>query len=129
MFALSHPHHEYPLTGDPTLRQLYAGLRGRISRRSFWLHGVLGLSAFNVVALALFEIAGLRPELAKGAANLLVAWPLLALSAKRWHDRDLTGWLAALWLVPVIGQIAALVGNGFLPGTAGENRFGQAPSR
>lgn len=129
MFALSHPHHAYPLTGDPTLRQLYAGLQGRISRRTFWLHGVLGLSAFSFVAMALLEIAGVRPDMAEGAANLLLAWPLIAISAKRWHDRNLTGWLALLWLVPVVGQIAALVANGFLRGTPGENRFGQAPSR
>jgi uncharacterized membrane protein YhaH (DUF805 family) len=129
MFALPHPHHLYPLTGDLTLRQLYLGLQGRIGRRSFWLHGVLGLSAFSLLATALFEIAGLRPEHAEGAANLLVAWPLLAISAKRWHDRDLTGWLALLWLVPVVGQIGALVCNGFLPGQKGDNRFGPAPSR
>ena len=126
MFTLPHPHSPYALTGDPSLRQVYLGVHGRLGRRSFWLHGVLGLTVFSVVAMALLEIAGVRPELAEKTANLLVIWPLLAISAKRWHDRDLSGWLALVLLVPVIGQLVALLFNGFLPGTPGDNRFGPA---
>ena len=129
MFAQAFAPSPYLLTGDPTLAQLYLGFSGRLSRRAFWLHGVLGLTIFSLVAMALFEIAGLPPERAEATANLLIVWPLLAISAKRWHDRDLSGWLALLLLLPLVGQVIALVVNGFLPGTPGENRFGPAPAR
>lgn len=129
MFALAFAPSPYLLSGDSTLAQLYLGFNGRLTRRSFWLHGVLGLTVFSLVAMALLEIAGMAPERAEATANLLIVWPLLAISAKRWHDRNLSGWLALLLLLPVVGQLIALVVNGFLRGTPGENRFGPAPQR
>ena len=124
MFALPHPHTSPLLADDLTFWQLYAGLQGRINRRSFWLHGVLALLVVGVVLMALLEIAGLPPERAEKLANLLIAWPAIAISAKRWHDRDRSAWWVLVTLVPLIGQLWALIDNGFLPGTRGKNRFG-----
>ncbi len=59
--------------------------------------------------------------------NLLLVWPALAVSVKRWHDRDKSGVWVLLNLVPVIGWIWALIDNGFLRGTKGPNRFGDDP--
>jgi uncharacterized membrane protein YhaH (DUF805 family) len=108
--------------------RLYTSLRGRVGRRSFWLHGVLALLAVGVVGMALLEIAGLRPDRAERVVNLLIAWPAIAISAKRWHDRDRTGWWVLIALIPVLGQLWALLNNGFLRGTPGPNRFGDEPA-
>jgi len=149
MFALPHPHAPATLTDDLTIWQLYFGLHGRIGRRNYWLHGVLGLMVFSLVAMALLEIAGFRPERAEAIVNLLVAWPAFAISAKRWHDRGNATWWGLLALVPwasrlvaladgwvvvltglaTITQLIVLLFNGLLPGTRGPNRYGPAPSR
>ena len=113
----------------PPLR-LYFSLRGRIGRRQFWWHGVLGLLMAGLVLMALLEIAGVAPERAEQLANLVILWPMIAISVKRWHDRDRSGWWVLLVLVPtVIGQLWALIDNGFVAGTKGPNRFGEVPPR
>lgn len=49
---------------------------------------------------------------------------LLTLMAKRWHDRDKSGFWTLLCLVPVIGGLWCLTELLLFRGTAGENRFG-----
>lgn len=149
MFSLPHHHTPPTLTGDPTLWQLYTGLQGRVGRRTFWLHGVIGLTVFSIVAMALLEIAGYRREEAAMVANLAIAWPLFAISAKRWHDWDCATWWGLVAVIPLVGrilvlldgwwmpmasvtllaQIVVLIFNGLLPGTRGANRYGPPPSR
>ncbi len=118
-----------PLDDSMSPVQLYLGLRGRIDRRGFWLYGVLALLAVGMVLMALLEIAGVHPERAERIANLVIAWPAIAVSVKRWHDRDKPGWWVLITLIPLIGQLWALIDNGFLRGTRGPNRFGPEPAR
>ncbi|HSI58419.1 MAG TPA: DUF805 domain-containing protein [Ideonella sp.] len=109
--------------------QIFLSPHGRISRRSFWLYGVLALLALAVVGIALLNIAGVRSDQAENFVNLLLAWPFIAISAKRWHDRDKSAWWVLVNLIPAIGSLWALIDNGFLRGTAGPNRFGEDPLR
>ena len=51
-------------------------------------------------------------------------WPWLAISAKRWHDRDKSGLWSLITLVPIIGGLWMLVEYGFLSGKRGRNPFG-----
>lgn len=53
--------------------------------------------------------------------------PGLALSIKRWHDRDKSGWWVLIAFVPLVGPIWALVETGFLEGTKGPNQYGPDP--
>ena len=53
----------------------------------------------------------------------------LAVSVKRLHDRNLSGWWILFSLVPIIGGIWAIVTLYFLPGTRGPNQFGADPRR
>jgi uncharacterized membrane protein YhaH (DUF805 family) len=107
--------------------RMFFSLRGRVSRRDFWLFGVLALIGLAVLAHALLGIARVPPQTADLIVNLLLVWPALAVSVKRWHDRDKAGWWVLLNLLPVIGWLWALVDNGFLRGTTGPNRFGDDP--
>jgi uncharacterized membrane protein YhaH (DUF805 family) len=117
------PHRPEP----PTLAQTYFGFGGRVSRRTFWLHGVLGLLGFGLLATALLDIARVAPEAGDAWVDLLLLWPSLALSVKRWHDRDKSAWWLLLVFLPGIGAIWFLVECGFLRGTAGPNRYGADP--
>ena len=106
---------------------LYFDLRGRLSRRQFWLHGVLALVGVALAAHALLGIARVPPQTADVLVNLLLLWPALAVSVKRWHDRDKSGWWVLLNLLPLAGWLWALVDNGFVRGTRGPNRYGEDP--
>jgi len=128
MFALPTHHSPPPPLGEAmTPVQLYMGLHGRVNRRGFWLYGVLALLVVGMVLMALLEIAGFHPDRAEYIVNALIAWPAISVSAKRWHDRDKSGWWVLVALIPLIGQLWALIDNGFLRGTRGPNRFGPEP--
>jgi uncharacterized membrane protein YhaH (DUF805 family) len=110
----------------PPLRMFF-GLRGRIARRDYWLCGMLALLGLAVLMHALLGIARVRAPRADLIVNLLLLWPAIAVSVKRWHDRDKSGWWVLLSLLPVIGWIWVLVDNGFLRGTQGPKRYGDDP--
>jgi len=118
------------LGADPqrlSLTQLYVGLHGRIPRRTFWLHGVLSLLLLGIVINALLDIANLDNETAGKLVNLVFLWPLIAVSVKRQHDFNFSGWWALIHFVPAVGSLLLLLADGALPGTHGPNRFGIDP--
>lgn len=108
-----------------TVQQILFSFRGRIPRKTYWIWGVVVLIAFSVFSSLLLGILGMDEMLASVLVNLLVLWPAFAVSIKRWHDRDKSGWWLLINFIPVIGMIWALVENGFLRGTPGPNRFGE----
>ena len=116
------------LGADPqrmSLPRLYLGLKGRIPRRTFWLHGVLSLFLMMLFVNALLDIARVDDDLAGKLVNLVFAWPCIAVSAKRLHDFDFSAWWLLVNLTGV-GVLVMLVA-GLLPGTRGANRFGTDP--
>ena len=52
--------------------------------------------------------------------------PNLAVSVRRLHDQDRSGWLLLLILIPIVGWFALFVFM-CLEGTQGRNRFGDDP--
>ena len=58
---------------------------------------------------------------------LCMAWFGVAVTAKRWHDRNRSGWTVLIFLIPIVGQIWTLVECGFLKGNQNDNRFGPSP--
>jgi uncharacterized membrane protein YhaH (DUF805 family) len=105
-----------------SLIKIYFRFSGRISRATWWL-------AFIPIAL----LAGVAQWADEHDWSILlglaIIWPCLAIYAKRWHDRDKSAWWTLITLVPLVGPIWALVECGFLPGTIGQNHFGQPPIR
>ncbi len=100
--------------------------KGRINRQDYWLQGILPLT----VLLFLFAALGawLVPN-SMGLGILLAPFPLIypyfAVSAKRFHDLNLSSWWLIAFLVPFVGLIAPFV-LGFWPGGDGANRFDRA---
>ena len=112
----------------PSLRSLLLNLDGRISRRTWWLWGValpLGLALYFTVLL---RVVGVSPRSTDIGVNLLLLWPALAVSVKRWHDRGKSGWWVLVALIPFVGWLWLLIENGLLRGDAGANRFGEPPT-
>lgn len=118
------------LPHDPTSpRFVFLAVKGRVSRRTFWIYGVAALLGLGLLGHALLGIAGVSRSSSELIVNLLLVWPAIAISAKRWQDRDRAPWWVLVSLVPIVGWLWALVDNGFVRGTPGTNRFGDAPPR
>jgi len=110
-----------------TMAQKLFSFEGRISRNTFWLCTLIHfLVALLVVGFMMFT-----PELVAGVACLLILLPLfwsgLAVEIKRWHDRDKSGWMIFVTLIPVIGGWWRFIECGFLAGTPGPNSYGPDP--
>lgn len=100
---------------------------GRINRAKFWL----GIVSIWVILLIIGGIAGAMNStfgwLIFAVLYVGVIWVGLAVSIKRWHDRDKSGWWVLIGLIPIIGGIWALVETDFLEGTQGPNQYGPDP--
>ena len=110
-----------------TLGELYLSVNGRISRSTLWLKYVLPVVIIDVIVAI---VAGASPKTGNTISlivGLILIWPGIAVSVKRWHDRDKSAWWLIVQLIPVIGWIWALIELGFLKGTDGPNRFGPDP--
>jgi uncharacterized membrane protein YhaH (DUF805 family) len=108
---------------------LFTSIEGRISRQPFWI----GTAILTVISwLANLIISGIFGKgMIGGLLSLIVAlvllYPTIALAAKRWHDRDKSGWWNLTLLIPFFGWLWYSVECGFLAGTPGPNRFGPDP--
>lgn len=118
----------------------YADFSGRSRRREYWMFALF----YVLVMIALNAVFGTNEvERGNGAFSygsrlvgaggwigglfwLVSIVPGLAVSVRRLHDQDRTGWLLLLWFIPVLGWFALLVLM-CLEGTRGPNRFGPDP--
>ena len=111
-----------------SLKDLLFRLRGRVDRRTWWLWAVAMPLGMGLYLTVLFRVTGMPVRLADNAVNLLLLWPVVAVSVKRWHDRDKRGWWVLVNVIPVVGWLWALLENGLLPGDRGANRYGEPPT-
>ncbi|MGD8402090.1 MAG: DUF805 domain-containing protein [Anaerolineales bacterium] len=110
-----------------SLGEVYFSFNGRIGRETYWVKGVLPILVLSffvgIMDAALFSYS--RSEgLIRLIWNLLILWPALALSVKRWHDRDKSGFWVLIGLIPIVGQVWIFIEAGLLPGTDGPNQYG-----
>ncbi len=113
--------------GEIDWQELLFSFDGRINRAKFW-SGVGAVFVGYLVIYVLFlaiDSGALRAIL--GLLYLGFIWPSLAISIKRWHDRDKSGWWVLIGIIPIIGPIWALIETGFLEGTNGPNQHGPDP--
>lgn len=157
--------------------QMLFSANGRIRRRDFWLWTVVVLIAANVIDLIshkvltghpvsqyildrgqMFTSTGTSFGIAVWSMLLVVQWPMICLNAKRWHDRNRTGYIAvalaivnlavlvcqgfhlvyvarstpAYWGLLVVGLVVGIwpfVELGCLDGTKGPNKYGPSPKQ
>jgi uncharacterized membrane protein YhaH (DUF805 family) len=100
----------------------YAVFRGRARRREYWY-----FMLFSVLAMALFEIVGGRTGgILLVVYALLLFLPSLAVSVRRLHDTNRSGWWLLINMVPFIGAIVLFVFL-VLDSQRGENQYGPNP--
>jgi uncharacterized membrane protein YhaH (DUF805 family) len=108
----------------------YFDFSGRARRKEYWMFTLFSVIVAFVLGIvdgatgATLGIEGLG--LFGGLYVLAVLIPSIAVSVRRLHDIDRSGWWLLILLVPVIGAIVLLVWA-CSNGTQGNNRFGPDP--
>lgn len=133
----------------------YADFNGRSRRMEFWSFGLFNMIVYLVLGGVFVATTGTLSSLGNiengggigaitsvmfgGVGLLLVIYwlativPSLAVTVRRLHDRDMSGWwylgFMVLSMIPLVGFVAgiAFLVITFLPGTPGTNRFGPDP--
>ncbi|MCL0053741.1 DUF805 domain-containing protein [Dehalococcoidia bacterium] len=95
----------------------YATFSGRASRSEYWwFHLALWLS----FVLLIVPLIGILIYVVIVLGSII---PSVAVSARRLHDSNKSGWYQLIGLVPFIGGIALIVLYA-LPSDKGENKYG-----
>ena len=93
--------------GVKRLRSHWLSLKGRSTRKEYWLIGLciyilVGL-ALNIASIILFFILpGIRSNLITTPVTLALIYMNFALSVRRLHDIGYSGWYALLAYIPLI---------------------------
>ena len=107
-----------------TVFSKYAVFEGRAVRSEFWWWTLFSVGVSVVLNLAKITVSPI-------VGVLVVLWglgtliPNLAVSVRRLHDIDRSGWWWLLWLLPVIGWLILIYWY-CQPGTPAANRFDAA---
>jgi uncharacterized membrane protein YhaH (DUF805 family) len=102
----------------------YAEFNGRARRTEYWMFAL-----FNVIiSLVLGLIEGIAggPGVLASLYSLAVFVPSIAVSVRRLHDTDRSGWWLLIGFVPLFGVIALLVFM-VLDSQPGNNQYGANP--
>lgn len=121
----------------------YFDFSGRSRRKEYWM-----FTLFNVIIYTVLIVIGLLgvpwKEMSDGASNPqpgIALWialglagiyflasviPSIAVTVRRFHDQDMSGWFYFLRFIPYVGGIVLIVFM-CIQGAKGENRFGFDP--
>lgn len=110
----------------------YATFSGRARRSEFWwwqlLCVLLNVSPFILAVLGYLAAPSAVDWLVwvGYAINAAILIPDMAITCRRLHDIERSGWWQVLFLVPIVGWVL-FVWWCVKPGDAGPNRFGPSP--
>ena len=108
----------------------YAVFKGRARRKEYWFFILFNLIASLVLTVVDYMTGSLNAELGMGLLSglysLAVLIPSLAVTVRRLHDTDRTGWWILIGLIPLIGVIVLLVFM-LLDSQPGDNQYGANP--
>jgi uncharacterized membrane protein YhaH (DUF805 family) len=104
----------------------YAVFSGRASRSEYWFFVLFQL--LLLIVLLIVDVLVFRGSMAALATLgwLILLLPGFAVTVRRLHDIDMSGWWILMSFVPLIGGILLLVWT-CQRGTQGPNRFGTGP--
>lgn len=111
----------------------YASFSGRARRREYWWYQVLTAIVVTVLMIIDAVVFGVNWWAYDGAAGPLATFaalffviPNLAVSVRRLHDRDKSGWWVLIAVFPLIGFLF-LFYQYISAGTPGDNQYGPDP--
>ena len=104
----------------------YAVIDGRARRTEYWMFVLFNIIALFILAVIDEIVFGDGYLILQGIYQLAVLVPTIAVSVRRLHDTDKSGWWLLLAFIPLLGAIALLI-MFCIPGTSGENTYGPDP--
>ncbi|MFM5954500.1 MAG: DUF805 domain-containing protein [Novosphingobium sp.] len=119
----------------------YADFEGRSRRMEYWMYQVFTLAIYLVCGAVMLlgvpwgemESVDAQPGpvfwVGLGMAGLwyLVTFiPDIAVTVRRFHDQDMSGWMYLLRFIPYLGGLVVMVFM-FIDGQRNANRFGADP--
>ena len=110
-----------------TLRQFCFSFTGRIDRTSYWGYAIISIFVLLVVALTIEDMDDTTGKLMAGIVFLKVLFMDIAVTVKRLHDTNRSGWCILIGSIPIIGCIYLFIVCGCLRGTEGDNRYDSPP--
>jgi len=105
------------------LKNKYATFDGRARREEFWMFTLISLIISIVVGIVAKTI-GL--EFLSFVYSIAVLVPSIAVTTRRLHDTNRSGWWQLIVLVPIIGIIVLIVWCA-TDSDAGSNQYGENP--
>ena len=118
----------------------YADFSGRSRRKEYWMFALFYILVYIAMSVLFGSNEAVRTPTGFGYGSRLIGGagvvgmlfalfsfiPSLAVSVRRLHDQDRSGWMLLLGLIPLVGGIVLLVLM-CLEGTSGGNRYGPDP--
>lgn len=118
----------------------YADFTGRARRKEFWLFWLFLIGVEVAFSILINIASGSMGEMdfmtmngpgkamfgLYGLVMLALLVPSLAVSIRRLHDTNRTGWWVLIGLIPLLGALVLIVFN-VLDGTPGPNKYGEDP--
>jgi uncharacterized membrane protein YhaH (DUF805 family) len=108
----------------------YAVFKGRARRKEYWFFALFNLIVSVVLTGVDYMTGSLDMELGvgllSGLYSLAILIPSLAVTVRRLHDTDRTGWWLLIAFIPLIGAIVLLVFM-LLDSKPGDNQYGPNP--
>ena len=107
----------------------YVGFDGRARRKEYWMFYLFNV-IISVVLAIIDGVVGLKTSsgfgMLVGLYLLAVLLPGIAVTTRRLHDVDKSGWWQLITLIPLIGAILLIVWMA-TAGNSSSNRFGPDP--
>lgn len=118
------------------IKNNYANFSGRARRKEYWMFTLVNTIIITVLYVILISSVDMSTGetsslgsivgIIIGIYSLAVIVPSLAVTIRRFHDQDKSGWMFLLAFIPAVGGLIVFVFM-CLEGTKGDNRFGPDP--
>lgn len=99
-----------------SIKELLFSFQGRIGRKTFWIWNAIYYASILGFAVGSNTLFPAFSHLILPAFLLLLVIPDLAITAKRWHDRDKSNWWLLLNIPLIIGRLVVPSGDPSLAG-------------
>ena len=120
-------------TNEPTLIQLaitplkkYATFNGRARRTEYWTFQLLSLLVIGAFFYIETEVINQTEYMLTFFVSLALMLPALAVTVRRMHDINNSGWVLLVGIIPYIGSFIILIMT-LINSTPGENKYGANP--
>lgn len=104
----------------------YTNFSSRSSRSEYWWPQLAFFLVGIVIGVLSVIVGETIGNVLIGLFYLVILIPAIAVSVRRLHDKDKSGWWILIGLVPIVGGLYLLYLY-VTPGTEGPNRFGPNP--